>query len=195
MKQAARIIFHGLAGVSLLLFAVAVWFWVASYGSQYRLVERRIRSARVVGVARGEMGIGVESYRVEWKWMKEGWEWIEDPPIDPGVWVRAYLEDGRSPVGGFFFGTHEFPLSTGRILVLPMPFVAAVFGLLPLAEVLLIRRRRRRGRRLAAGLCVVCGYDLRATPEKCPECGAVPQPARPRWREGEGRGVGRREQA
>ena len=41
--------------------------------------------------------------------------------------------------------------------------------------VFLVRRNARaRQRRLAAGWCPACGYDLRATPGRCPECGAVP---------------------
>jgi hypothetical protein len=45
-----------------------------------------------------------------------------------------------------------------------------LFFLPPLAWVVYFRFRRRR----PEGTCRKCGYDLRATPDRCPECGAVP---------------------
>lgn len=53
-------------------------------------------------------------------------------------------------------------------------------AVLPVAFLASWRRRCRWSRRPVPGLCRTCGYDLRATAERCPECGTVPIPSVPR---------------
>src|SRR5258706_543478 len=50
----------------------------------------------------------------------------------------------------------------------------APLALLPYAAIARHLRSRRRLRRSAEGRCLACGYDLRATPRRCPECGEMP---------------------
>jgi hypothetical protein len=38
----------------------------------------------------------------------------------------------------------------------------------------IVRAHRDKKKMLRVGKCRVCGYDLRATPNRCPECGAIP---------------------
>jgi len=56
----------------------------------------------------------------------------------------------------------------------PYWFPTFTFGLPPAIWFYIrIKRWQRKQKRIAAGLCGQCGYDLRASPERCPECGAA----------------------
>jgi hypothetical protein len=54
------------------------------------------------------------------------------------------------------------------------PAVAAAAVLLSIPPGFAIRRRRRPTRQHGQPVCPACGYDLRATPGRCPECGTIP---------------------
>lgn len=64
------------------------------------------------------------------------------------------------------------PGATSKEARLFIPYWALLLATLitPIAWIL----HRRRQRNAQPGICKICGYDLRATPDRCPECGAVP---------------------
>lgn len=76
-----------------------------------------------------------------------------------------------SDVSGDDFGLKRD--GSGETLLLPAWVVAILLGFLPLWWVKSFRRDRRRSKRRDAGQCLACGYDLRESPERCPECGAA----------------------
>lgn len=44
-----------------------------------------------------------------------------------------------------------------------------------IVEAITIRRLRTKLRKHGVAVCVNCGYDLRMTPDRCPECGTTPE--------------------
>ena len=63
-------------------------------------------------------------------------------------------------------------LNGGRFVNIPYWSLALLAAIPPA----LAARHMLRRSRWVAGVCPVCGYDLRATPDRCPECGAPPEP-------------------
>jgi hypothetical protein len=57
-------------------------------------------------------------------------------------------------------------------LSFPLWLLAILFGVCPTLWVVAAMRQRMRQ---IGSRCVHCGYDLRATPDRCPECGLVPK--------------------
>ncbi len=67
------------------------------------------------------------------------------------------------------FTTHwRFVYMSGRVVVIPLWIPTVLFGILPTAALVRVTRRRKRKK---LGLCLECGYDLRGSKERCPECG------------------------
>ncbi len=99
---------------------------------------------------------------------RTGWKVL--PPSNPSG-VQTVLGFGlfhnprlfiRDPSGTRWIGM--------TLLVMPLWPWAALAALLPTAWA------RRKAKRRRAHICANCGYDLRATPGRCPECGAIATP-------------------
>lgn len=60
--------------------------------------------------------------------------------------------------------------STGGEISIPLVPLLCVFLVVPALLALRINRGFRRRR---SGLCLACGYDLRASASRCPECGRL----------------------
>jgi hypothetical protein len=95
-----------------------------------------------------------------------------------GMLVMRFQDTIAKFEPGGLFGPQPPPVyvATDTNVAISYWLVAAVTAVLPamfVAGAFLRRWRRRR-----AGCCLACGYDLRASPDRCPECGKIAAPSR-----------------
>ena len=105
-----------------------------------------------------------------------GWQREEATsyPVPAGAHTAGFAWASEHQDDSFVLGGQKTIRIRGRVWVLILPYwsVAAVTACAAAPAGLKLASRARRRRWLRRGLCPTCGYDLRGTPEKCPECGA-----------------------
>ena len=97
-------------------------------------------------------------------------QWPVNPPPARWGWLLPHYEN-------------QVSVGSGDRGVLSVPYLPVLLlsGILPGVWVRGFAHRRRAARRARAGRCPACGYDLRGTTHRCPECGTIPVRAPPRF--------------
>ncbi|MGD0462155.1 MAG: hypothetical protein ABSB74_06680 [Tepidisphaeraceae bacterium] len=194
MKRFRRWLFNGLAALSLVLCMVTAALWARSYFI-YEHVGSAVLSRRASLVAsfQGQLYLEHHSY---WEY-SGGWEWYRQR-IRPG---EEAIQGSHEPSCawheflGFGVGSGTIYAWPGHLYPgVPMPtnvadprFWRNTFTALAVPYWIIVallaagpfwwmhqKRQQRCGSRPDAAICRHCGYDLRATPDRCPECGTIP---------------------
>jgi hypothetical protein len=181
MRRIFGVLFNTLALLALGLCVATVTLWARSYRMAEWVTNVDAQRKFAASSAFGEIGFSVDN-DVDTRRRKGSWQYDAYPYPERYIarstgntvtwWGRA----------GIRYQVNVYPFLSSNPLLAPLPdiverrwliphwMVAAVFGIVPLARVTAWIGRRRSKRH---GLCTVCGYDLRATPGRCPECGTI----------------------
>lgn len=183
-----RRLYNTLAAVSLVLCLGALLAWARSFSLPYYLdyigVDDSAHTESQCGVWLKNGRLSIAYGRTHWPTpmtplvKAEGWQFHRNPwwPEMIASNIRhEYPEDWR--LGSFKWRRFPGPgglwkswaWRAGVNLLIPV----AIFAVVPIMWRLQFARTQFRRRR---GLCLACGYDIRMTSERCPECGTPTSP-------------------
>ncbi len=194
-----RRLFTFLSIISLLLCVVTCVLWVRSYHVAERLAYAHAKNdafpfeldEALVVLDSGGVMIHHSHWVVTERSAAEDIEWFRGWVGNNGAQTEGYAEgwvlSAQGPsgyphtssapnftwAGVEYCGPHMYTTSGapyfGVHVAIPLWLLALLLAAAPVTSAVRWRRARANTRR---GLCPACGYDLRASPERCPECGA-----------------------
>jgi hypothetical protein len=195
MKPLRRWMFNGLAAVSLLLCVAACILWIWSLHQGFLLTYDQVASRPGVWIV-SERAISLERWRllIEQSRREQSssvmafgpqgqmFELTPSRPDSGFGWQAVSRYRGTSSRPGihwelvrFVWSSSGDPSSTPsrQVLIIPLYAIAMFFAVLPAVSLRRWRSRSKINADEAARRCAACGYDLRASLGRCPECGTV----------------------
>jgi hypothetical protein len=179
VRTALRILLNAATVLSLALCVATVVMWVretewllASRPSVHALTQRegRFRFAWVRFHEWSPVSGGVSEYYVTFG-APAVTNWRVDDPSARWLGVDLLRFEHLKVWGDWGVERRSEP-ARALFVTAPRWMPVAALGLLPVVRLGLAGGRTLRHRRRSVrGRCAACGYDLRATPDRCPECG------------------------
>jgi hypothetical protein len=194
MHRLARHLFTFCSAVSLLLCVAVCVLWAASHWrvlsvGRFQWMAPRVASDYIgrlendltIEVRSGRLGVNYEygvydtvldgKRRVQWSLDSDSdgfvvWRYAQRVDEMRG-WRRA------TGVAGIEYERDADDAPHNPKVRVPLAYVSVVLGALPAGRAWSWLRRRRRDAGRERGRCARCGYDLRASPDRCPECGVA----------------------
>lgn len=174
-----RRLFTILAGISFLLCIGFAVLWVRSYwafntfswprphGQGTSIDEYAAASERGILWLRYHPNAWEDDFNgaIKNRWDFDSW------PACGTMGVAREETWGRT--GFIYEGFQTKDSRAGFYISCPHWFAVATSAILPALWIQGVHRHRRRTRRIRLGLCLTCGYDLRASSDRCPECGTA----------------------
>jgi hypothetical protein len=169
MSQFRRILFNIMTGLSLLICLSMSALWVRSYMFTDAVERQGPRRMWQTVSSAGQVYFAAQvaaSPSAVYAPTEEFFHY-RSPPGQPLPWTASAGYENYVNTGPFTLARSHAPDWNTLVVRVPHWFVFGLAAVLPVTRLLLRRKRR------LPGCCASCGYDLRATPDKCPECGTV----------------------
>ncbi len=140
---------------------------------------RLVNNCKTIDIALRNGGIRIRISRMDVAtvpYNKGAWEIIHESILDGYPYSFSTGSDKNHEfnilVIGWAWGAGSYQQNKSEdySITFPLLLPAIIFGYLPLKRWQKYRLRRYR---IKKGLCLKCGYDLRNTEDRCPECGTA----------------------